>query len=173
MGSDAPSPAQEHKTPAAIHNAKEPRLSWWWSRDDERFRGPCADRAEAIMEAWSDDPDSGAFICRAAQREWRTGIFDGPTFAELFDDANDEIGDPDGDPPSSILADDEWEAVARHAARFLRNTIRQKGSLAWAFANRHPSEWVDIPAMWRAAEAAEASVDGSSPQSLAKTEEPS
>lgn len=127
-------------------------LQWWWSRDDERFHGPAHSKAAAIMEAWADDPDQGTFICQAACGTWRTAILAGDDLAERFDEANEDSADPDGDPPSDGVAD--WEKLATRLYHIVRNAIREKGLTSWAFVDRRPSEWVEIPKMWAAAEAA-------------------
>jgi hypothetical protein len=108
------------------------------------------------MDAWADDVDQGAYVCQAASGEWRTEIVDHDWLADAFDDANDEHADPDGDPPSSLLAGDAWKTLAERLNRIVRSAIRDAGLTAWGFDHQHPSEWVNIPAMWAAAEAADA-----------------
>lgn len=139
-------------TSDAEPSAAETRLSWWWSRDDERFYGPNYSRADAIMDAWADDPDQGAWICQASPGKWRTEIIDAEWLGEAFDDANEEMSDPDGDGPSHMLTEAEWRKLAKRLNEIVRATIREKGLMAWGFDNQHPSEWVNVHLMWRAAE---------------------
>jgi hypothetical protein len=131
----------------------ETRRSWWWSRDEERYFGPCGSRADAIMEAWADDPDQGAHICRAACGKWRTDIIDPDVLAEAFDDANEEQCDPEGDPASAMGVD--WAKLAKELNRVIYVAIRAQGSAAWAFEHQTNGEWVNIPAMWALADAPE------------------
>jgi len=135
----------------------EPKLSWWWSRDDERFYGPCHSRADAIMDAWADDADQGAYICLAATGEWRTDIIDADVLAEAFDDANYEQADPDGDPASALMGSEEWKKLAERLNQIVRSAIRDVGLASWGFQHQHPSEWIDIAKMWAAAETADTS----------------
>ena len=142
----------------------EPKLSWWWSRDEERFHGPAYSRADAIMEAWADDSEQGAFICQAAQGEWRTNIIEADHLQEWFDDANDEHADPDGDPPSTMIPPEKWEALVATLNRAIQTAVRAEGTLAWGFVSQTPSEWVDIPTAWKAAEDAALQLQGGSEQ---------
>lgn len=142
--------------PSAEPSAAEERLSWWWSRDDEHFYGPHHSKADAIMDAWGDDPDQGAYVCRAASGEWRTDIIDEGVIADAFDDVNEESANPEGDPPSTIMDPADWKKLADRLNKTVRAAIREKGLTAWAFAQQYPSDWVDIAAMWKAATLADA-----------------
>lgn len=132
--------------------ALEHRVSWWWSRDEERFYGPSHSRADAIMDAWADDAEQGAYVCQAVQGQWHTALFDGDDIAERFDDANEEHSDPDGDGPSCLLDQAGWGKLAEQVNQIVRAAVQRAGTCAWAFASQTPSEWVNIPAIWAAIE---------------------
>lgn len=143
--------ARAAEAAALVNSAASPVLRWWWSRDEERFYGPCFSRSEAIMEAWADDPDQGAWICRAAAGEWSCRIIDGEQLQDMFDDANEERGDPDGDVPSAGFPAAAWAKLATDVNDLVRQMVRRHGSASWGFAHQEGAEWVDIPRMWAAA----------------------
>jgi hypothetical protein len=129
---------------------KEATMDWWWSRDEERFTGPCSSRAEAIMEAWADDADQPCYICQAEQGAIRTDIFQGYRIAEDFDDANEENCDPDGDGISSWTKAEKWHSLADRLNGIVGAFARENGLRSWAFKNQTALEFIDIPAVVRA-----------------------
>lgn len=131
----------------------EVEMQWWWSRDEERFHGPCHSRADAIMEAWADDEDQGAYICQASQGPWRSELFDVDRLAEMFDAANEEGSDPDGDPPSEALSTDQWQAICKRLNNVVRLAIRNIGVMSWGFTEQTGCDYVAIPAAFAMATA--------------------
>lgn len=117
---------------------------WWWSADEERYHGPCASRASAIMEAWSDDQMGTIHVCQATQDGLRTSLFDYDRISELFDEANEDMGDPDGDPISEDVKPAEWKKLADSLNHRVEVFIRQQGLKSWAFGKMVNQEAVDL-----------------------------
>lgn len=119
---------------------------WWWSTDEERYHGPCNSRGDAIMEAWADLGGEGAvFIVQATQEHnLNTDLFDGLRLAEMFDDANDEAQDPDGDGIAINAKDGAWENLAKRLNATMAAFVRDQGLTSWAFGDQTASETVDL-----------------------------
>lgn len=120
---------------------------WWWSTDEERYRGPCSSRADAIMEAWGDTAGETqvVFICQATQEgALHTDIFDGWRVADLFDDQNEEARDPDGDALSADVKQSEWDALAKRLNAQVAAFCRDHGLKSWAFRDQTKREEVDL-----------------------------
>ena len=119
---------------------------WWWSMNEERYHGPCDSRADAILEAWADQAGEGeVFILQATQEQnLCTDIFRGDRLAEMFDDANEEVQDPDGDGLSCDIKDHDWSALATRLNNIMATFIREHGLQSWAFANQTRAEVVNL-----------------------------
>jgi hypothetical protein len=118
---------------------------WWYSTDQERYNGPCADRAEAIVEASAEWPDTAhVHVMQAVHVKVVTDIFDGDRIAEMFDDANEENADGEGDSLSSEITDKEWSDLAAQCGRLVAGLVRRRGVTAWRFAEQTEGEWIDL-----------------------------
>lgn len=125
--------------------------AWWWSADEERYRGPCDTRGEAIREAWSEGQTGSVFIMQATQNGMRTDIIDDDWLCERFDDANEDYADPDGDPLSAGVKQTEWIKLAEALNHRIAAFVREQGLHSWAFGETARQETVDLAAMGFAA----------------------
>lgn len=136
------------KTP---HATLADDLSWWWSTDEERYYGPCATRADAILDAFAEGEAGRIHLMQATQDEPHFELWDGEQLAERFDELNEEHCDPDGDPMSTQVPAEEWNSLAARLTAMTRATIRRKGILRWVFGRTQGGEWVDLNRARRAA----------------------
>lgn len=127
---------------ATTETPKSAAWPWWWSTDEERYHGPSTTRAEALMEAWSNGNTGQVHICQATSGGFNTDLFD--DVAEMFDDANEDRGDPDGDPPSEWIKAVEWMKVAERLNHVFKVFIREQGITSWAFDGMENQEVVDL-----------------------------
>lgn len=118
---------------------------WWWSHDEECYHGPCHSRSGAIMEAWSDYPEKGyVHLAQAIHGDLRTDIFDSDRLQEQFDEANEEVQDPDGNALSEQIPVKEWSKLAKRFGDLLAETVRQNGVRSWGFTEMTGVETVDL-----------------------------
>lgn len=125
-----------------VETPKHAAWPWWWSTDEERYHGPCTTRGEAIMEAWSNGNTGMVHICQATRGGFATDLFD--DVAEMFDDANEDRGDPDGEPPSEWIKAEEWKKVAQRLNHIFKVFIREQGITSWVFYGMEGQETIDL-----------------------------
>lgn len=131
---------------------------WWFARsiDSEHLSWGGATREDAEATAREEYDGAPFALSRASQQPWRYDCFD--RLDEEFDNANEELGDGDGDPPAIAAGlctyrsgvpqelTDRLEAV-------LRAWIEENGkSTAWALDVHEQIEVGGTPE-WQAREA--------------------
>jgi hypothetical protein len=117
---------------------------WWWSKDQERYHGPCSDRVDAIMTAWAEDERGPIHVMQAVHDQLNCALYDAGDLAERFDEVNEEAADGDGDPLSEEIPTDGWKAAAKQMEVIIRAAVRKHGVKAWAFGGQTPGEWIDL-----------------------------
>lgn len=117
---------------------------WWWSTDEERYRGPCSSRADAIMEAWAEDTRGSVHVMQAEHGDVNYCLWDASQIAEQFDEANYEMGDPEGDGLSVGFNDGDFEYISKQLEGAVRAMVRKRGVTAYAFARQTCGEWIDL-----------------------------
>ena len=124
--------------------AEKATWPWWYSSDEERYHGPLYSRADAIMEAWGQDERRPVHIMQAVHASLNTELFDADDVAQKFDEANEEVQDPDGDYFSSQVKSERWQKLADELNARVKAFVRDEGLKAWMFNTRTKGEWVDL-----------------------------
>ena len=124
--------------------ATGPNWPWWWSNDQERYTGPNASRADAIMDAWSNGETGFIHIIQARHDELNCKIYSGSEIADAFDGANEEAQDSEGNTLSSEIPDDRWDKIAASVNHQILTAVREKGVTAWGFSVRTEGEHFDL-----------------------------
>ncbi|KQT52247.1 MULTISPECIES: hypothetical protein [unclassified Aureimonas] len=98
-------------TTAAAMPAVRASTPWkWWIGDGERFHESFGTREEAITAARDHE---AAFITEARQGMALLEGFDGGGLCDLFEEWNEENGDPDsGEPVFDSVTGDDWNDLA-------------------------------------------------------------
>jgi len=117
---------------------------WWWSKDQERYKGPCSTRTEAICEALSEDHFGSVHVMQAEHGDLRCDIFDGSEIADAFDNANEEAADGDGDPLSTQIPDTTWAKIAKSVEAQVKTAVYANGVSAWGFSAQSAGEWIEL-----------------------------
>jgi len=130
----------------------EQDFKWYYSTDGgERYYGPCDTRDEAIAEGTSNVMDDEPFmIIEATKGKLCLNVFD--DIGERIDDANEDMGDPDGDPISSNVPAEAWSELQRLLHGVTKDWADRHNVHAnvWQFAKTrneetiNPSDNVDI-----------------------------
>lgn len=117
---------------------------WWAGEDEERYTvGPCVSRGDAISEAITTFGGSPFNIIEAKEGsiDWR--IIDADWLAESFDEANNDVADGEGDPPSTEVKDDDWSEIASRLNNTLEQWGRSRPVHAYKFAATRACEHID------------------------------
>ncbi len=124
---------------------------WWWSKDEERYHGPFDSRHDAIMDAFADGDADGVHIMQAYQDEPRVELWSGSELADRFDEINEDLADPDGDPLATAIPGAKWDNLAAALTARTRAMIRQPGVTSWALSGSGQAEWINLNRARRAA----------------------
>ena len=117
---------------------------WWAGSDEERYTvGPCSSRAEAISDGITEFAGEPFYIIEAkhGRAHWR--IIDGDYIAERFDNANEEMADPDGDGLSVEIPSAAWDELAERLNNVCEAWGRQKSIHVWGFSESRNAERFD------------------------------
>ena len=116
---------------------------WYYSQDGENYQGPCDTRGQAIEEGCVNFDGEAFEIAEATKGKLKAFVW--RNLSEWLDEANEEMGNPDGDPIAVCVKEPEWhdlfkrlDAAAREWAD--ANNIHRH---VWAFDKIRNRE--DIP----------------------------
>ena len=117
---------------------------WWAGSDEERYTvGPRSSRAEAISDGITEFAGEPFYIIEAkhGRAHWR--IIDADRLAERFDEANEEMADPDGDGLAAEITDAAWNELAERLNNVCEAWGREKSIQVWGFSKSRNAEHFD------------------------------